>query len=102
MTIIYSIDPLSGINLNTTVPSQACSSNAAITYPSMGPLGTQVFASNGKRYVLVKANGSIASNAAVVVSSTTFEATSNSSGTYTSIPGGVASGEFAWVYATSV
>jgi len=100
MTIIYSIEPLSGINLNSTTVTNTNSAGTAI--PTFGPLGAQVFASNGKRYVFVKANGSIASNAAVVVSSTTFEATSNSSGTYTSIPGGLSSGEYAWVYATSV
>lgn len=100
MTINYTITPLSGVNLNTTTTTNTNSAGTAI--PTFGPLGAQVFGSNGKRYVFVKANGAIASNAAVVVSSSTFEATSNASGTYTSIPGGVADGGYAWVYATSV
>lgn len=100
MTIIYSIDPLSGINLNTTTTTNTNSAGTAV--PTFGPLGAQVFASNGKRYVFAKANGAIASNATVVINSTTFEATSNASGTYTSIPGGLSSGEYAWMYATSV
>lgn len=100
MTIVYSIEPLSGINLNTTTVTNTNSAGTAI--PTFGPLGTQVFASNGKRYVFAKASGAISTNAACIINSSTFDATSNASGTYTAIPGGVSDGGYAWFSATSV
>lgn len=100
MTTIYSVTPTSGINLNTVVTTNTNSANA--TVPTIGPLGLQVFTSNGKRAVLAKAGAAIGSAVACSIDASTFVATAATGGTYTSIPGGAASGDYAFFVATSV
>jgi hypothetical protein len=65
-------------------------------------LGTQVFGSDGKRYVYAQANGAItASTAVCTVNASTFLAT-NSAGSYTSPATTMATGDRGWFSATSV
>ena len=97
----YSINPLSGIALNTTTPIDFVNDNGT-SVPAFGPLGSQVFGSDGKRYVFAKANASIpASTAVCTVNATTFLATA-SGGSYTSPAVDLVSGDYAWFAATSV
>ena len=97
----YSINPLSGIALNTTTPIEFVNDNGS-TVPAFGPLGTQVFGSDGKRYVFAQAGGAItASTATCSVNASTFVAT-GSAGSYTSPAVALVSGDYAWFAATSV
>jgi hypothetical protein len=65
-------------------------------------LGTQVWGSDGKRYVYAQANASItASTAVCTVNATTFLATA-SGGSYTSPATNMASGDRGWFSAASV
>ena len=96
----YSIEPLSGINLVGTTTTNTNSAGTAI--PTFGPLGSQVFGSDGKRYVFAKAGAAItASTATCSINASTFVAT-GSAGTYTSPAVTLASGDYAWFSATSV
>lgn len=101
----YSVTPLSGISLNTRTTTNTNSAGTAI--PTFGPLGTQVFGSDGKRYVFVKTSGNVTAGATVVVDSSTFVATYNSTGNYTLAVTAadvavVPTGSYAWADATSV
>jgi len=65
-------------------------------------LGSQVWGSDGKRYVYAQANASIsASTTACTVNATTFLAT-GSGGSYTSPPVAMVSGDQGWFAAASV
>ena len=100
----YSTLPISGINLNTTVPIEFAytEGTTAVVIPNMGPLGTQTFGSDGKRYVLGVAGAAItASTATCSINASTFVAT-GSAGSYTSPAVALASGDYAWFAATSV
>ena len=104
MSSAYSVTPTSGINLGTTVTTNANSANVAI--PTIGPLGLQVFGSDGKRYVLGQASATIASGTTTcIVSPSTFAVTydAGTAGTYTS-PSAVAltAGQYAWFGKASV
>ena len=97
----YSVNPLSGISLNTTTPI-SFTNDGGTTIPAFGPLGTQVFGSDGKRYVFAQAGAAItASTATCSVNASTFVAT-GSAGSYTSPAVALASGDYAWFAATSV
>lgn len=92
----YSVTPLSGINLE--YPEAVASGEL----PSFGPLGTQVFGSDGKRYVFAKAGATIGpSDADCSVNASTFIATA-SGGSYLSPAVSMVSGDFGWFAATSV
>lgn len=96
----YSVTPLSGIDLTSTVVTNPNSANVAV--PSIGPLGLEVFGSDGKLYVLGKANASIpASTAVCTVNATTFLVTA-SGGAYTSPAVALVSGDYAWFSKASV
>ena len=96
----YSIAPLSGINLVGTTTTNTNSAGTAI--PTFGPLGTQVFGSDGKRYVFAKAGAAVtASTATCSINASTFVVTA-SGGSYTSPAVALASGDYAWFAATSV
>jgi len=65
-------------------------------------LGSQVWGSDGKRYVYAQANASIsASTTACTINTTTFLATA-SGGSYTSPPVAMVSGDQGWFAAASV
>lgn len=96
----YTITPLSGVNLVSTTTTNPNSAGTQI--PTFGPLGTQVFGSDGKRYVFAKAGAAItASTATCSINASTFVAT-GSAGSYTSPAVTLASGDYAWFAATSV
>ena len=65
-------------------------------------LGTQVWGSDGKRYVYAQAGGSISASTAVcTVNASTFAATA-SGGSYTSPAFAMATGDRGWMAAASV
>jgi hypothetical protein len=96
----YSVTPLSGVNLDYTTTTNL--NSAAVEIPTFGPLGTQVFGSDGKRYVFAKAGAAVtASTATCSINASTFVVTA-SGGTYKSPAIALASGDYAWFAATSV
>jgi hypothetical protein len=96
----YSVSPVIGATLDVT--SNTNPNSAGVAIPTDGPLGLQVFGSDGKLYVFAKANASIpASTAVCTVSPTTFLVTA-SGGAYTSPPVALVSGDFAWFGKASV
>ena len=99
----YSITPTSGINLDDVVQSSTqVIGTTTVTVPANGPAGAQVWASDGKRYVLGVAGAAItASTATCSINASTFVVTP-SAGAYTSPAVAVASGAYAWFAATSV
>jgi len=99
----YSVTPLSGINLNGTTPVTASytAGTTAINIPAFGPVGTQVFANDGKRYVFGQAGVAIAaSSATIVVNASTFQATLGAGSYFTATS--MASGDYGWFSYTSV
>jgi len=90
----YTIDQHAGIDLTSVQTTNTNSAGTAV--PTFGPLGSQVFGSDGKVYVFAKANASIpASTTACTVNATTFLVTA-SGGSYTSPAVALSSGDYAW------
>lgn len=97
----YSVTPTSGINLDTVVTTNPNSANANI--PTIGPLGLQVFGSDGKRYVLAKAIQAIGTASTnCIIGTTAMTVTTGTAGTYTSPSISLASGDVAWFSIASV
>ena len=93
--------PIAGVDLVDiqTVAEQALNGG---TVPNFGPLGTQTFANDGKRYVWAKAGEAItASTATCSINTTTFVATA-SAGTYKAPVTTMASGDYGWFSKASV
>ena len=68
----------------------------------MGPLGNEVFGSDGLRYVLAKAGNTFtASETSVSINTTTFVATSTG-GAYIAPAVALASGQYGWFGKASV
>ena len=96
----YTITPLIGIDFNNIVNTNTNSAGTAI--PTFGPLGAEVFGSDGKIYVLAQANATItATTTACTINTTTFLVTA-SGGSYTSPAVALASGDVAWFSKASV
>lgn len=96
----YSVTPLSGIDLTSVVTTNTNSAGTAV--PTIGPLGLEVFGSDGKLYVLAKANASISASTAVcTVDPATFLVTATG-GAYTSPAVALTSGQYAWFGKASV
>lgn len=95
----FSVTPTIGIDLTNIVKGTDISAgNANIP----GLLGTEVFGSDGKLYVLAKANASISASTAVcTVNASTFLATA-SGGSYTSPATAMVSGDYGWFSKASV
>jgi len=95
----YTVTPLIGLDLvNTTLGTDISAGNK----PIPGLLGTEVFGSDGKLYVLAKANGSISASTPVcTVNASTFLAT-NSGGSYTSPATAMVAGDYGWFSKASV
>ena len=97
----YSVTPISGVNLSSATQTQLAS-DGSTTIPAFGPLGNEVFGSDGKRYVFAKAGNTFtASETSVTVNPTTFVATSTG-GSYIAPPTALASGEYGWFGIASV
>jgi hypothetical protein len=96
----YSITPTAGIDLTSVQVTTPNSANVQI--PTFGPLGAEVFGSDGKIYVFAKANASIpASTAVCTVDPATFLVTATG-GAYTSPAVALSSGNYAWFAKASV
>jgi hypothetical protein len=96
----YSVSHVIAVDLNNIVTTNT--NSAGTTVPTIGPLGTQIFGSDGKLYVLGKANASIpASTAVCTVNASTFLVTA-SGGSYTSPAVALSSGDYAWFGKASV
>jgi hypothetical protein len=96
----YSVTPLAGIDLVNVVNTNP--NSAGTNVPVIGPLGLEVFGSDGKLYVLAQANASIpASTAVCTVNATTFLVTATG-GSYTSPATALTSGQVAWFSKASV
>jgi hypothetical protein len=96
----FTITPLSGIDLNDTQTVAEQALNGGVV--TFGPLGAEIFASDGKRYVWAKANATItASTTTCTVSPTTFLVTATG-GAYTSPAVAMAAGDYGWFGAASV
>ena len=97
----YTITPLSGIDFNDTQTVAELAANGT-TVPTFGPLGAEVFASDGRRYVWAKAGATITTATTTCsINASTFVATA-SAGTYTSPVAAMASGDYGWFSAASV
>jgi len=96
----YSVSHVIGVDLNDPVDTNLNSAGVAV--PTAGPVGLQVFGSDGKLYVLATANASIpASTAVCTVDPTTFLVTATG-GAYKSPAIALVSGDFAWFGKASV
>ena len=97
----YSVTPISGVGLAVTVPTNLATDGTTLI-PIMGPLGVQVFGSDGLRYVLgVAAEAIPASTAVCDIDPATFEV-SATGGAYASPAVALVAGEYAWFGAASV
>ena len=97
----FTITPLAGIDLVDvqTVAEQALNGG---TTPTFGPLGAEVFASDGRRYVWAVAGAAITANTTTCsINASTFVATA-SAGTYLAPTATMASGDYGWFSAASV
>ena len=96
----YTITPLIGIDFNNIVTTNTNSAGTAI--PTIGPLGAEVFGSDGKIYVLAQANASIPASTAVCAINTTTFLVAVSGGSYTSPAVALVSNDVAWFSKASV
>lgn len=100
----YSVLPISGVDLNgnTTVSFAYTNGTTAVSIPSFGPLGSQTFGSDGRRYVFARAAATIPANTtACTVNASTFAVTA-SGGSYISSAESMVSGDYGWFGVTSV
>ena len=96
----YSTLPIAGVDLVDTQTVAEIALNGG-TSPTFGPLGTQTFANDGKRYVWAKAGVAIAaSTATVVINASTFNATLGAGSYFTATS--MASGDYGWFAIASV
>jgi hypothetical protein len=96
----YSVTPLSGINLNSIVATNTNSAGVAV--PAIGPLGLEVFGSDGRLYVLAEAGATITASTTVCdIDPVTFEVAATG-GAYTSPAVALATGNYAWFSKASV
>lgn len=96
----FTITPLAGIDLNNL--AQTNLNSAGVAVPTTGPLGSEVFGSDGLRYVFAQASTSIpASTATVGINATTFQAAATG-GTYISPAYAMVTGDYAYFGKASV
>lgn len=96
----FSVSPIIGATFTSISATNPNSAGVAI--PTDGPLGLQAFGSDGKLYVLAKANASISASTTVcTVNATTFLVTATG-GSYTSPAVALVSGDVAWFAKASV
>lgn len=100
MAAPFTVTPMLGVDLNTiTTAANVGSTSGAEDAPQ---LGTQVFASNGRRYVYAQANASITASTAVCAVNTTTFLVAASGGSYTSPAVNMATGDRGWFSVASV
>ena len=100
MATPFTVTPVLGVDLNSiTLAADVGPASGAEDAPQ---LGTQVWGSNGRRYVYAQANASItASTATCTVNTTTFLATA-AAGSYTSPATNMVTGDRGWFSIASV
>ena len=100
----YSVLPIAGVNLVGTTPISFTYVNGSTTVsiPAFGPLGSEVFGSDGLRYVFAKAGEAIAASTATCAINTTTFAATGTTGTYTSPAVALEAGDYAWFSKASV
>jgi len=100
----YSLANLGGIDLNNAAQVQATSYYASTPayVPNQGPLGAEVFGSDGKRYVFAKANATISAGTTTCDINTTTFLVAATGGAYTSPGVDLVSGDYAWFGKASV
>lgn len=100
MAAPYAVNPILGVDLNSkTLAADVGPSSGAEDAPG---LGTQVWGTDGRRYVYAQADGTIsASDTDCAVNTTTFIA-SASGGSYKSPAVALAVGDRAWFSVASV
>ncbi len=100
MATPFTVSPVLGVDLNTiTLAADVGPASGAEDAPQ---LGTQVFASNGRRYVYGQAGATItASTTACAVNVTTFIVAATG-GSYTSPAVAMATGDRGWFSVASV
>jgi hypothetical protein len=100
MATVYSVTPIAGIDLNGVTTTNPNSAGTKI--PTFGPLGTQVFGSNGLRFVFAKAGATISASTTVCdINASTFVVAATG-GSYTSPTVALATGDYAWFSKASV
>jgi hypothetical protein len=97
---VYSVTPIAGIDLEAVTTTNTNSAGTAI--PTFGPLGTQVFGSDGLRYVFAKAGATIAAGTTVCDINTTTFVVAATGGAYVSPTVALTSGQYAWFGKASV
>lgn len=98
MTAPFTVTPRVGCDLKGTTLAADIAAGKVVD----AQLGTQVFGSDGKRYVYAQANASISASTAVCdINATTFLVAA-SGGTYTSPAFAMASGDRGWFSKASV
>ena len=97
----YTITPLSGIDLVDiqTVAEQATNGG---TVPTFGPLGAEVFGSDGRRYVWAIAAATIAPSTTVCDINTTAFTVAATGGAYISPAVSMVAGDYGWFGKASV
>jgi alpha-acetolactate decarboxylase len=95
----FTITPLAGVDLANLAQTNPNSAGTAVA--TFGPLGAEVFGSDGFRYVFAQAGAAIGvSTATCTINASTFQATP-SAGTYLS-GASMASGDYGWFSKASV
>jgi hypothetical protein len=96
----YSVTPLSGIDLASLVQTNPNSAGTAV--PTIGPLGLEVFGSDGRLYVLAEADATITALTDVCdIDPVTFLVAATG-GAYTSPDADLVAGDYAWFSKASV
>ena len=97
----YSVTPISGVDLTSAAQTQTASDGSTLI-PNMGPLGNEVFGSDGLLYVFAKAgNDFTAGETSVSINTTTFVATSTG-GAYIAPAVAITTGQYGWFGKASV
>lgn len=100
MATPFTVTPMLGVDLlNKVLAADVGPSSGAEDAPQ---LGTQVFGSDGKRYVYAQANATITASTAVCDINTTTFLVAASGGTYLSPAVALATGDRAWFSKASV
>jgi hypothetical protein len=96
----YSTLPIAGIDLEVTQTAAEIVINGEPA--NFGPLGTQTFASDGKRYVWAKSAATIAPSTTVCDINTTAFTVAATGGAYISPAVSMVSGDYGWFGKASV
>jgi predicted membrane protein len=100
----FSVANQIGIDLNNIVQTNPTSYYASTPayVPTFGPLGMEVFGSDGRLYVLAQASGSISASTTTCAINTTTFAASGTTGSYTSPAVALSANDVAWFSKASV